>query len=242
MRTALLIIATGERYRNYAVSHAISADIYFIPHDTVIFTDNEEIFSAEYLSIFKNWQAKYFTIPCAYSGYPESTLRRYNAFAANQHFLSSYEYLFYADADMRWVDKVSEDEILSSGITATEHPGYVGTHGTPETRVESTAYCLQPRTYFCGGFQGGTSEAFLAMSETLARNIDDDARCGITAVWYDESHLNRYLYDNPPAKILTPSFCYPEKDNYYKQIWQNAKREEFKPKLIALDKASHELA
>ena len=43
----------------------------------------------------------------------------------------------------------------------------MGTNGTPETNPLSTAYCPFVRNYFCGGFNGGTSQAFLKMAETI---------------------------------------------------------------------------
>jgi histo-blood group ABO system transferase len=44
-------------------------------------------------------------------------------------------------------------------------------------------------------------------------------------VWHDESHFNRYMIDNPPTKILTPSYCYGESMNI-----------PFPKKLLALNK------
>lgn len=111
---------------------------------------------------------------------------------------------------MRFVAQVTEDEIFSQGITATEHPGYVGERGTPETNPKSTAFVPYVRTYFCGGFNGGSVKAFLATAQLIRMRIEIDKQNGITAVWHDESHLNRYLFDNPPAKILSPAFCYPD--------------------------------
>lgn len=45
----------------------------------------------------------------------------------------------------------------------------------------------------------------------MARWIDEDALNGVTAVWHDESHWNRYLVNHPPTLSLTPSYCwYPD--------------------------------
>lgn len=227
MKTALLIIATGEKYREYAKNLMASANEFFVPHDTIVFTDRPSEFS-----VYPN------TLPVYYEhqGFPQASYRRFEAFVGASNLISKYDYCFYCDSDMKFVASVTEDDIFSNGITATEHPGYVGRRGTPETRLESTAYCPEPRTYFCGGFNGGTTEDFLKMSNTILKAIDSDDRRGIQAIWVDESHINRYLYDYPPAKILSPSFCYPEKDDYYKHIWEQAKRDPFVPKLLALDK------
>jgi hypothetical protein len=226
-KTALLLIATGARYHEYAKKMIASANEFFVPHDVIIFTDDEVDFTAYPNTI----QIEY-----SYQGYPEASYRRYHAFTAAAEIIRLYDYAFYVDTDMRWTTKVTEDEIFSNGITATEHPGYVGTNGTPETNPLSAAYCPIVRNYFCGGFNGGTSEAFLKMSRTISEAIDRDDKNEIQATWVDESFLNHYLFYNPPAKILSPAFCYPENAGpHYKEIWRRANRT-FEPKLVALEK------
>ena len=64
--------------------------------------------------------------------------------------------------------------------------------------------------YLVGGFNGGSSVGFLKMSHILADRIKDDLYRGIIAIWHDESHINRYFVDNPPTRILDPSYCYNE--------------------------------
>jgi hypothetical protein len=151
--------------------------------------------------------------------------------------LQKYDCLFYCDVDMRFVAPVTEDEIFSNGITAVQHPSYVGVRGTPEDRPESTAYLPHIRTYFAGGFVGGAAIDFLHMAATIDRNVAIDTHHGIVARYHDESHMNRYLYDHPPAKVLTPSFCYPglPPHQYYLDVWKRA-GVSYEPKLVALEK------
>jgi histo-blood group ABO system transferase len=227
VRTALIVIATGDLYRKHAHKLIASAHQFFVPHDVVLFTDKPEEFEG----------FKPITIPDL--GFPRATLLRYHMIHAASARLQSFDYIFYSDADMLFVAPISGEELFSDGITATEHPGYTGLRGTPELNPLSKAYCPYIRTYFCGGFNGGTSAAFLAMAGTLRTAIDIDTKNNIMAIWHDESHLNRYLYDHPPARILNPSFCYPQSEyghrGYYTGIWHRAGRQ-VTPKLIALDK------
>jgi hypothetical protein len=228
MKTALLVIATGK-YNQYIDSLIHSAEKNLLFNcDVILWTDSV----LEY-PVYK----QIYTSP---KGFPNETLFRYHTFLEQQALLSKYDCLLYSDVDMLFVDLVS-DGIFTYGITATEHPGYLNLTGTPERRPESTAYCPNVRTYFCGGFNGGSAEAFLTMSETIRKNINEDERNGIKAVWNDESHLNKYLYDNPPAIVLDPGFCFPESEyrnpgGYYSAIWRSAGRENIKPRLLALDK------
>lgn len=233
MRVALIVIATGETYRRNAKNLIASAKQFFVPHDIVMFTDAPDDFQVA------------IKIPRVHLGYPRATLTRYQAIWSARAILSTYDHIFYSDADMLFVAPVTGDEIFSDGITATEHPGYVGLGGTPDKNTRSSAYLPSVRTYFCGGFNGGTSAAFLRMAEAIDMAVNADDRKGVVALWHDESHLNRYLHDHPPARILSPSFCYPQGEyeigkgsGYYGQIWSRAGRTGIVPKLIALEKGA----
>jgi histo-blood group ABO system transferase len=85
--------------------------------------------------------------------------------------------------------------------------------------------------YFAGGFNGGTSENFLKMSESIYKDIEEDKSRGHIAVWHDESHLNRYFINNPPSIILDPSYCFP-KD----AVWAQEHPYRATKKLCALEK------
>lgn len=223
----LLLIATGEKYWGYADALIRSARVYLPSHQSLLWTDKPGRSTA-------NWVFRKNAL-----GHPEETLRRYHTFLEYKKLLSCYDYLFYCDVDMRFVAPVREEEILADGITATLHPGYVGTTGTPERRPKSRAVIshMANNKYFCGGFNGGTTKAFLDMAETIKSRVDADAIENITAIWHDESHLNRYLYDNPPAKILTPEFCYPDVNtSFYTDKWTEAGLGLVRPKLFALEK------
>jgi len=220
----LLIIAT-HKYILFLNDLLISADQYFLPNQNVeyfIFTDHETI----------NIQSKrkINLIKTNHKPWPWMTLGRYEIFSSNQECFEGIDCLFYCDADMRFCDIVG-DEILSDRV-ATQHPGYYGTRGTPETNPESLA-CVLPfeqMEYFAGGFNGGTKEQYLKMAQKLANNIRTDYYNNIIAVWHDESHMNRYFIDNPPTKILDPGYCYGE-----------SLKPPFTPRLIALNKNHKEI-
>lgn len=236
MKTALLLIATGERYHRFIRPLLASAAEFFVPHTALLWTDSTELYNAA-------------TFALAPEGFPKATLHRYHTFYKYASALVGFDQLFYCDIDMRWVSPVKGEEIWSEGITATLHPGFVlprvdpatyepvFRHGTPERRRASTAFIPNgaENDYYCGGFNGGGTKAFLEMADALRKNIDADANDDITAVWHDESHLNRYLWDNKPSKVLTPSFCYPE-DYHGEYGWD---RRKYEPKLIALNKRKY---
>jgi histo-blood group ABO system transferase len=229
VRTALLVIATGEKYHQYVNPLLESAREFFVEHDAFVWTDVHVGASAI--------DAK-FVVAKEPLGYPNETLYRYHTILQQRSLLAKYDYLFYLDVDMRMVAPVGK-EIFSNSITACLHPGYVNEVGSPERRPESMAaipYNAKNK-YFCGGFNGGFSGAFLGMAAELAWCIDKDTEKGILAVWHDESHLNRYLHDHPPSKILDPSYCYPEgAGDHYLNKWKAAGINPT-PKILALTKA-----
>lgn len=223
MKIGLLIIATNK-YTQFLQPLIESADRFFIPGDVTyfVFTDRDIEISSNRNIIKINVEHK---------DWPWMTLGRYKIFSDNSDTLSEMDYLFYCDADMRFVDVVG-NEILSDRV-ATQHPGYYERRGTPETNPASLA-CVHSHEeiqyYFAGGFNGGSSTEYLKMAKQISNNIDIDYSNGLIAVWHDESHMNRYFIDNPPTKILSPSYCYGESMNI-----------PFEKRLIALDKNHSEI-
>jgi histo-blood group ABO system transferase len=226
VKTALLVIATGERYRPYVNPLLESAKKHFVEHDAIVWTDGLHSFDAKFM------------ITKAAEGFPGETLHRYHTFLEQSWFLQKYDQLFYIDVDMRFVAPVGE-EVFSNGITATLHPGYVGTVGTPERNPDSLAMIPfnAKNKYYCGGFNGGHATSFLMMAEAIKERIDIDSKRGVVAVWHDESHLNRYLYERVGlAKTLDPSYCYPENaGSHYLDKWRAAGINPT-PKILALTK------
>lgn len=203
MKIGLLIIATNK-YVNFLSALINSADKYFLKKHEVeyfMFSNTEPDLETHRKKHFLN---------IIHKPWPFMTLGRYELFSSHSHLLKDVDYLFYCDVDMLFVSEV-DTEILGDRVV-TLHPGYVNQRGTPETNPNSLAYVApnEKMQYFAGGFNGGSSDNFLSMSKVLSANIQRDLDRGIIAVWHDESHLNRYMIDNPPTKILDPSYCCPE--------------------------------
>lgn len=200
-KVGLLVVATGK-YISFVRPLLDSANKYFCPgHDVTyfIFTEGEP---PAYENVVKFHHERV--------GWPYDTMMRCAMYLKHKDELAKMDYLFACDADMLFVDTVG-DEIFSKRV-ATQHPGFVGRRGTYETNMDSKAGVKEGdgEYYFAGGFYGGRAEEFLKMTHTMVANIFADLDKDIIAVWHDESHLNRYFIDNPPTKILNPSYCYPE--------------------------------
>lgn len=239
MNIGLLLIATNK-YDTYIGPLLESANQYFLKGHVVtyfIFTDTSRDLTKEY--IFE--PTREYNIVQFYKEHepwPLPTLNRYHTFISQEEILRKQDYLFYADIDMLFLDDI-EDEVLSDRV-ATIHPGFPLGATSVESNEKSTAYIPHGTNeyYFAGGFNGGTSSEFLKMSTTIANNIDIDALGNIIAIWHDESHINRYLLDNEPTKILHPGYCYPDPESEFPQYeWLESQPK----KLMALAKNHKEM-
>ena len=217
IKVGLLIIAT-QKYDTFLKALFETADQYFLKDCDVtyfLFTDTAKEFPEH--NVVK--------VPQEHKQWPYITLERYHTFIQNKELLTTQDYLFYTDADMIFENEVG-NEILSDRV-ATVHPGIYGGRGNVETNPNSLAYIApnEQVLYFAGGFNGGSTNEFLRMSEMISTNVDIDRANQIVAKWHDESHLNRWFLDNPPTKVLDCGYCY-----------SYSHPRNHKPKLIAIDK------
>ena len=138
--------------------------------------------------------------------WPYPTLYRFRSFYESKDIYKDNDYMFYIDADSKIVADVSR-EILSD-FTVVKHwssKRYKRRKKIPvETDKKSTAAIIDPNylEYYSGAFFGAKTNKFISMSKKLSDNIDEDLKNDIIAVWHDESHLNRYCYENPPALVI----------------------------------------
>jgi histo-blood group ABO system transferase len=206
MKIALLNIATNN-YIDFVNPFLESADKYFCINsevDYILFTDKE---------IKSNSKRKLIINPIEHEPWPMMTLKRYQFFNSAKDLLKKYDYVFYSDIDMKFVDSVGQ-EILHD-LIFTLHPGFYNKsreHFTYHKEQNSLAYISDEEgsNYFAGGFQGGSSEKFLNMCNTITHWMEKDLLNNVIPIWHDESYMNRYAINNPPTAICSPSYCYPE--------------------------------
>lgn len=185
--------------------------------------------------------------------WPTPTLMRYHLFLNEEVKLKEYDHIFYLDADMRIVQKISDD-IFSEGLTTAPHPGYaVNSRIIPPLEPNRASGAFIERLgrlvdeggkqrfipfYAAGGFQGGNSKEFIKAMKTMKQSIDKDFNNNYTAIWNDESHWNRYLWDyqkkSGQINFLDVSYIYPDSliKEYYEPLWGRS----YEPKIITLTK------
>ena len=223
----ILYICTGK-YDIFWKDFYLSAERFFLPGQEkryFVFTDAAEIYAESDIKVKKLYQAQ--------QKWPYSTLLRYEMFAAIKSDLKKFDYIFFLNANILFLEKVFE-QILpgleNDGLVAVNHPYFWNQPADKLSYERDMRSCAavkfgDGKHYFLGGINGGESGAYLKLIETLKRNISKDLKNGIIALWHDESHFNHYLIDKNPM-VLNPSYGYPE--NYDLP---------FKPIISILDKS-----
>ncbi len=247
----LLIIATNK-YKSFVVDFFKSVDKHFFKDECItiyLFTDERAYFDDLFKDLSPRINIQMFD--CLPYKFPEATLLRYMLFLCDEQHIKS-DYLFYSDVDMRFVGDVAH-EILPTdeeGITAIVHPAFFnggwGSHGTHKLSKSYVAPENQKK-YYCGGFQGGTREAYLKLAATCNENIIADFKTaidigytennGILTEYHDESTFNAYLNSLSHFKVLSPEYCMVEQVHLREQ-WGIS---HLKPRLIALEKKHAEI-
>lgn len=215
-QVGVCFVATGKylQYVPRVVQSCIRRLLKPHPLSFFVFTDapddlNDEMFAP----------CQYRTYSVERQGFPGDTLYRYHYMLQAEAELQKLDHVFYMDVDY-WVCNVPEEKLLlSDGLVgvANMHDFYRrdgDVHsGTPDNQPNSTAYIAPGQRmdhYYCGGFQGGSSAAFLQACRDIKANIDQDDQNQVMALWHDESHWNRYLLDHKPSAVLSQSYVFPE--------------------------------
>lgn len=149
--------------------------------------------------------------------WPLITLFRFSTFLKVEEDLQKCDYLMFSNANMVCDDIITPEEFLPRDneiLSVTSHPGYYGKsiiNFPYERSKKSTAYIPWNcgHDYVIGAMFCGRSEAFIKMSKTLKRNIEEDLKKNVIAKWHDESQLNRYIVNKPGIRVLEPMYCYP---------------------------------
>lgn len=225
MKICLNIIATG-RYTYFLENVISTARANFFKGSQItylIHTDSDFFEEKDGIRINK----------IEFEPWPNPTLKRFHYFLSAENILREHDFCFYIDVDSSFSNSVDIPLDNVEGIISTLHPGYYGTSGTPERNSSSEAYIPEgsKNRYFCGGFFGGKTEDFIIMSREIKKNIDKDLENSIIAVWHDESHLNHYLFNNPPKFIL---------GNYF-AISQNQSKKFPNSPIVFLDKNHYQM-
>lgn len=196
-----------------------------------IFTDSKDC-------AFSN-NARVHIITIENQPWPLITLLRFSTFLRIEDMLKKLDYLVFSNANMICDEIITPEEFLprddkNECLSVTIHPGYYQKRKFVfpyERNKQSTAYvpwnCGE--NYVIGAMFCGVTKAFLSMSKTLKKNIEEDLKKNIIAKWHDESQLNRYILNKNGIRYLKPEYCYPfnMKVDYPRKISAVGKEDKF---------------
>lgn len=169
--------------------------------------------------------------------FPYPTLYRFHFFEQYKDYIKG-DQIIYIDADTLITSKIGTEVITP--ITATQHCGFVNRWGTFETRQDSKCFVSrgEGKNYFGGGFYSLSAPEFFKLCQFGKETVDWEATRGRVPIWHDESVLNKYLTMNPPTRVLSPSYHYPENNLFIYSTWGGQK---FDCKILLLNKNHKEI-
>lgn len=216
MKIAIVYICTG-RYSIFWKPFFETSQQYLYPSidkDYFVFTDDNDLIT-QYDP--KSNVKVYFQ---SHAGWPYDALMKFNTFCTIQDALMDYDYCYYWNANTFFVREITADVIpfptKEQGLVLFRHTWRYDCNSSNDFPVEknpnSTAY-IAPNTpcrEYGAGFFGGTSEAFLAMSQKLRDDTAIDLNHGIIAIWHDESHLQNYALSHSCVEVPRYIICSEE--------------------------------
>ncbi|HJG29331.1 MAG TPA: hypothetical protein K8V20_11900 [Subdoligranulum variabile] len=214
-RVAVLYLCTGS-YRVFWHDFYPNFKEYFLPdceRTFYVFTDAETIDYEDQPDVRR--------IPQQALPWPYSTMQRFDAFLGQADRLAGYDYLFFANANLRCLRDVTAGELLPDAargqvLTVVCHLPYYGKnpifHPYERRRKSRAGIPYNCGTwYVAGGLNGGQSAAYLDLCRELKARTDEDLSHGVIARFHDESQLNRLVAEQPGRfRILGPEYCTPE--------------------------------
>lgn len=202
LKVAVMVTATAK-YREFVNQLYREVKRLFLPQHEVTFV----LFSNDLNGL--SFDQGFF---CEHRPWPWVTIRKFNRFVEQRHYFEKFDYCYMLDADCKIESEVGE-EILGE-LTAVVHPGFCGGVGTPcvDPRSRSCMQGMLMRTpYLAGAVVGGRTDAWLELCDELKRRVDADNEDGVIATWHDESHLLKYLNEEPNwrrVRILGWEYCF----------------------------------
>ncbi|MEE6495978.1 hypothetical protein FKM82_002189 [Ascaphus truei] len=211
-RIGLFVFAV-KKYIKFLRPFLESAERYFMVGHTVkyyVFTDHVDDFQKPELGADRTLMLLKVV---ADQRWQDVSMRRMEALIklTREQLPNEIDYLVCADVDMVFNDHVGV-EILGD-LVATVHPGYFLTEPARfpyERRPISKANIPHGEGdfYYMAAFYGGSVEEIYKLSTACNKGIMTDKEKNIEAAWQEESHLNKYLVDNKPTKVLSPEYLW----------------------------------
>uniref|UniRef100_A0A3Q1HG77 Globoside alpha-1,3-N-acetylgalactosaminyltransferase 1-like n=1 Tax=Acanthochromis polyacanthus TaxID=80966 RepID=A0A3Q1HG77_9TELE len=208
-RVAVVVLAVGK-YTRFLKGFLESGEKYFLVGFRVtyyIFTDNEQ--DVPNVKLTKGRKITVLPVP--------SAKRWQDVVLSKMKWIrNETDYLFMMDIDSIFHNRFGAESL--SRMSAVLHRGYYKNTERDkfpyERRPQSKAY-IPPGEgdyYYTAAVWGGYLEDMYRLVKYCYEQSEEDAKNNIEAAWQEESHLNKYLLYNKPAKVLSPEYLWSDYD------------------------------
>ncbi|XP_027870292.1 globoside alpha-1,3-N-acetylgalactosaminyltransferase 1-like [Xiphophorus couchianus] len=216
-RIAVVVFAVGK-YTRFLQKFIETGEKYFLVGFSVTYyvhTDRED--EVPKVPLGKNRKVTVVSVPSA-NRWQDVVLGRmkWATITIEKQIRKEADYLFMMDIDSVFHNRVGAESL--SRLSAVLHRGYYKTtprDGFPyERRPQSKAYIPagEGDYYYTAAVWAGYLEEMYKLVKYCYEMSEEDAKNKIEAVWQEESHLNRYLLTNKPAKVLSPEYLWSDYD------------------------------
>ncbi|XP_061666164.1 globoside alpha-1,3-N-acetylgalactosaminyltransferase 1-like [Syngnathoides biaculeatus] len=216
-RVAVIVFAIGK-YTQFIKAFLKSGEKYFLVDFRVtyyIFTDHKE--NVPQVKLGRSRNISVITVPSA-KRWQEVVFGRmkWATIAIETQIVNEADYVFMMDIDSVFHNRFGAESL--SRLSAVLHRIYYkNTHRDSflyERRPESTAHIPAGKGdyYYTAAVWGGYVEDMYKLVKQCYTQAEEDSKNNIEAAWQEESHLNKYLLHNKPAKVLSPEYLWSDYD------------------------------
>ncbi|NWT75330.1 BGAT transferase, partial [Prunella himalayana] len=205
-----------EKYWLFIEGFMSSANKYFLaghPVNFYLFTDSPEKIS--HLEMAPENQL--FVIPVQKEPRWQDTSRsRMDIISSyiQRQFQHEVDFLFSVDIDVQLLAHVGVEIIdtlvatISSWQVPPQQEGQRAKSKASEGHPESQAGILEGQGdfYYTASFYGGSVAEVYELTRACSAGMLEDTENGFEPPWHHESHLNRYLLQHKPTRLLSPEY------------------------------------
>lgn len=121
----------------------------------------------------------------------------------------TFKYVFCFDVDQVFQGRFGSEALGESVAQLHAHyyklPKYTFTY---DKNPMSKAYMEAGDYYYHAAVFGGSWKKVKELADACYQSIMEDKQNNVEALWHDESHLNKYFWENKPSRLLSPEYCW----------------------------------